>query len=71
MPETPRFLTVRTHETCPATTEGFQQTVEVLDGETVLGQLPVSRAVYEMLPEDMGKLTLELIIERADVRTYQ
>lgn len=69
MPEATRFLTVRTRETFPGAKD-YEQIVEILDGETVVGQLPVTRAVYEMLPANMGKLTLELFVERGDVRTH-
>jgi hypothetical protein len=70
MPETTPFLTVRTRETLPGSDEGFEQVVEILDGETVVGQLPVTRAEYEMLPQNLGKLKIELIVKRADIRTH-
>ena len=69
MVESPPFLTLRTRETYPGATGGLEQIVEVLDGETVFGQLPVSRVVYELLAQNVGKLSIEMFVEHADVET--
>lgn len=44
--------------------------VEVeLDGK-IIGQIPATRAVYEMLPNSLGKLTVECLVERAEIETF-
>lgn len=63
----PRWLTVRTREALNPEPGEPRQVCEVLSGDTVIGQLPISRAVYELLPHDLGKLKIELVVQRAQV----
>lgn len=65
-----KWLTLRTREVLEPRPGEERQVVEVLDGETVVGQLPVTRAEYEMLPQNLGKLKVELIVGRAEVRGH-
>ena len=43
--------------------------VEVLLRGEPIGQIPATRAVYEMLPNSFGKLTVECDVDRADIET--
>jgi hypothetical protein len=43
--------------------------VEVLLRGEPIGQIPANRAVYEMLPGALGKLTIECHVDRADIET--
>lgn len=47
--------------------DGQPQIAEVLRGDEVLGQLPFTRIGYEMLPHKLTKLTIELIVARAEI----
>lgn len=66
----PIMLRVRTREVLKPEDGEPRQIVEVLKGDQVLGQLPVTRAAYEMLPAELGKVTIEIITERAQIESH-
>lgn len=66
----PIMLNVRTRELIRPGEDETRQIVEVLKGDEVIGQLPVTRAVYEMLPAELGTLRLDIIVKRAEIEGY-
>jgi hypothetical protein len=64
------WLSVRTREVLDPEPGEPRQVAEVLHGDKVLGQLPVSKVVYEMLPHDLGVVRIDLIVERAQIDTH-
>lgn len=72
MPSTPPvWLSIRTREYLDPADEDERQVVEVLQGDKVLGQLPVSRVVYEMLPNHLGTVRIDLHVERGQIETVE
>lgn len=66
----PPLLRVRVRERLHPDDGEQRQIAEVLlDGE-VVGQLPFTRAAVEILPGDRAKLTVELIVDHADIVSY-
>jgi len=63
------LLTIHTREKLHPVDGEPRQTVEVRDGGQVLGELPVTRLVYEMLPQSLGKVTVEFIVEASQIET--
>jgi hypothetical protein len=64
------WLSVRTRENLHPENGLPRQIVEVLHGGEVLGQLPVSKVVYEMLPHDLGVVRIDLMVERASIDSH-
>lgn len=65
----PLTLTIRTRENIAPAEGEPHQIVEVLHGEKVVGQLPITRVAYEMLPHALGKVTLEVICKRSEIES--
>ena len=62
---TPPLLRLRV--TNELTGPKWNQAVEVLDGDEVLGVLHPTRVAYEMLPQSLAKLTIEVISDAAKI----
>lgn len=66
----PPFLRLRARETGLQRGEKMERIVEVLDDDQVVGQLPVTSAVYEMALDGFGKLTVSVIVAGAVVESH-